>query len=82
MQAIPMYRIKDFLNEPIKGNFYESELQKVDKDENTLWFIEKKIRKRKRNGQIQWYVKFEGWSDKYNQWIDEKDITDPQTTTQ
>ena len=82
MQAIPMYRIKDFLNEPIKGNFYESELQKVDKDENTLWFIEKKIRKRKRNGQIQWFVKFEGWSDKYNQWIDEKDITEHQTTTQ
>jgi len=24
MQAIPMYRIKDFTNEPIKGNFNES----------------------------------------------------------
>ena len=52
-QAIPMYRIKDFTNELIKGNFNESELQKVDKDEDTLWYIEKKIRKRKRNGQIQ-----------------------------
>ena len=26
--AIPMYRIKDFTNEPIKGNCNESELQK------------------------------------------------------
>lgn len=48
-----MYIIKDFANEPIKGNLNESELQKVDKDEDTLWYIEKKIRKRKRNGQIQ-----------------------------
>ena len=32
MQAIPMYRLKDFMNEPIKGNFYEPELQKVEKD--------------------------------------------------
>jgi hypothetical protein len=45
MQAIPMYRLKDFMNEPIKGNFYEPELQKVEKDENALYFIEKKLRK-------------------------------------
>ena len=79
MQAIPMYRLKDFSDEPIKGNFYESELQKVEKDENALWFIEKKIKKRKHRGHVQWYVKFEGWPDKYNQWIDEKDIIEPTT---
>ena len=45
MQAIPMYRLKDFMNEPIKGNFYEPELQKVEKDKNALYFIEKKLRK-------------------------------------
>ena len=48
-----MYKVKDFQNEPIKGNFYESELRKVQKDENALWFIEKKLKKRKRNGEIQ-----------------------------
>lgn len=74
MQGIPMYKVKDFQNEPIKGNFYESELQKVQKDEDALWFIEKKLKKRKRNGVIQWLVKFEGWPNKYNQWIPEKDV--------
>ena len=53
MQGVPMYKVKDFQNEPIKGNFYESELRKVQKDENALWFIEKKLKKRKRNGEIQ-----------------------------
>ena len=40
---------------------------KVDKDEYILWYIEKKIRKRKRNGQIEWLVKFDRWPDKYSQ---------------
>jgi hypothetical protein len=71
-----MYKIKDFQEEAIKCNFYESELQKVNKDENAFWFIEKKIKKRKRNGETQWLVKFDGWPNRYNQWISEKDITD------
>ncbi|KAK3092447.1 hypothetical protein FSP39_002935 [Pinctada imbricata] len=74
MQGIPMYKIKDFLNEPIKGNFYASELQKVEKGVDTLWAIEKKIRKRTRNGKIEYLVKFDGWSDKYNQWIPAEEI--------
>lgn len=35
-----MYKLKDFLNEDIKGNFYASELQKVNKNEDSLWFID------------------------------------------
>jgi hypothetical protein len=76
MQNIPMYRLKDLLSQPIKGNFYESELQKVDKNEDTLWFIEKRLRKRKRNGQVEMLVKFDGFDHRFNQWIPERDITD------
>lgn len=42
-----------------------------------MWYVEKKITKRKRNGRVQWLVKFEGWPNKYNQWLDEVDIIDP-----
>jgi len=52
----------DFLNELIKENFYQSELQRVEKDENALWLIEKKIQKRKRGGKIEWLVSLDGWS--------------------
>jgi hypothetical protein len=37
-----MYKIIDFTDELIRGIFYASELQKVVKDENTLWYVEKK----------------------------------------
>ena len=69
-----MYKIKDFLNEPIKGNFYTAELQKVEKDAQSLWAIEKIIRKRKRNGKIEYLVKYDGWSSKYNQWLRASEI--------
>jgi hypothetical protein len=47
-----MYTINDFTEELIRRNFYAYELQKVVKDENTLRYVAKKIRKRKRNGLI------------------------------
>jgi hypothetical protein len=69
-----MYKINDFTDELIRGNLYASVLQKVDKDENSPLYVEKKICKRKRNGLIEWLVKFEGWPDEYNSWIPERDI--------
>lgn len=69
-----MYKLEDFSGEEIQGNFYQNELNRVNKDEDSLWFIEKKIRKRKKNGKIEWFVKFEGWPDKYNQWVTEQEI--------
>lgn len=80
MQGIPMYKIKDFANETIRGNFYGSELQKVAKDENALWIIDKKIRKRTVNGKVEYLVSFEGWPSKYNMWVSASDINDLKTT--
>ena len=36
---LPIYRLKDFHDEEIKGTFYQSELQKVRNDD--IWKIEK-----------------------------------------
>ena len=82
MQAIPIYRLKNLTKELINGNVYESELQRLDKDEEILWYIEKKIRKRKRNDQIQQSLKCDRWPDTYNQWIEENDITEPNASNQ
>lgn len=75
LQGIPMYKIKDFHNLAVKGNFYTSEMLPVNKDINSTWYAEKNLRKRKRNGKVQWLVKFEGWPNTYNQWLNESEIS-------
>lgn len=35
------YKVNDFLDEEVKGNFYSSELQRVKKDEDALWYVGK-----------------------------------------
>ena len=80
-QNIPLYKVCDFHNKPIVGNFYESELSSVSKSEDALWIIEEKIRKRRRRGVIEWLVKFEGWPKSFNQWVKESDIEDVSSKT-
>lgn len=63
----PVYRVKDLMDEAIQGTFYAQELQKVDpKDQFT---IEKILKKRNRNGQVEYLVKYKGYPTKFNQWI-------------
>lgn len=50
--------------------------KKIDKNEESLWMIEKIIQKRKRKGVTELLVKFESWPEKFNQWIKESDIVD------
>lgn len=76
MQGIPMYKIFDLLEDPITGNFYQSELQPVDKSEDVLWEIESIKKKRKRNNRIQYFVKWFGYSDRFNSWVDESELKD------
>lgn len=62
------------MNEPIQGSFYASELQKVSKDEQTQWSIEKIIRKRKVGGKPEVLVQWLGWPKKFDSWIPEIDV--------
>lgn len=79
LQGIPMYKVKDFNQELIEGDFFENDLQKVDKEEDSLWLVEEIIKKRKRKGLTEVLVKFESWSEKFNQWVKESDIIDLKT---
>lgn len=76
LQGIPMYKVKDFNNELIEGDFYENDLQIVKKDADSLWIVEKVIKKRKRGRKTELFVKFESWPEKFNQWVKESDIVD------
>ena len=61
------YVISDLNDEEIVGSFYEKELQKSDQKE---FRIEKVIRKKGNK----LYVKWKGYDNSFNSWIDKKDL--------
>ena len=73
-QGVNLYLLKDFADEPIDGYFYEEELQKVTKDKDTLFRVEKILKTRTRRGQKEHFVKWMGWPKKFNSWIKDSDI--------
>ena len=75
-QGIPVYTVVDFDKDPIKGTFYENELQRVRKDPANLWRVENILKKRTRNGRKEVFVKWLGWPKKFNSWILERRLED------
>ena len=63
------YKIKDLNDEIIEGIFYERELLK-SKNTSGVYIIEKIIQKNK----DKYLVKWRGYSDDFNSWIDKDDI--------
>ena len=63
------YKLEDLQGEEIEGTFYEPELQKT---EQQIYRIEKIIKKEKGRS----FVKWKGYSDKFNSWVDNKDLID------
>ena len=63
------YKLTDLKGEEIKGTFYEPELQKT---EQQIYRIEKVIEKEKGRS----FVKWKDYSDKFNSWVDNKDLID------
>ena len=64
--TVPLtYVISDLNGEPIAGSFYEKELQKTNQEK----FRIEKILKRKRD---KLYVKWKGYDNSFNSWIDKK----------
>ena len=61
------YKIADLNGEEIKGSFYEPDLQKTSQQ---LFRIEKVIKRGKKKSLVKW----KGYSDDFNSWVDNKDI--------
>lgn len=68
--TVPTYRIKEWDGEPVRGTFYNEDLQKVTIPDGHVFRIDK-IVKRKKN---QVLVRWKGWPDKYDTWMSQKDI--------
>ena len=60
------YTLVDTKGEHIRGAFYTEELQKTKQE---IYRIEKVLKKRKRNGVQEVYVKWRGYDNSFNSWI-------------
>jgi len=71
-KKIPLYHLVEYNGrEQIMGGFYEFELTPVNTE---IFRIERIIRRRRFQGKNQLYVKWKGFSDQYNEWINEDQI--------
>ena len=68
VNTVPLtYLISDLNGEEIVGSFYEKQLQKT----NQKKIRNEKVIKRKRN---KLYVKWKGYNNSFNSWVDKKDL--------
>ena len=67
-----MYQLEDLLGEIIDGKFYEAELQKTALKDYAM--IEKVIKSKVVNGKKMYFVKYDGYDDKFNEWVDETKV--------
>ena len=71
------YLLKDLKGEFLDGCFYDKELQKVIVIKDKTYKIEKVLKRRTLpNGKEQAYVKWSGYANKFNEWIDSNIIKD------
>ncbi len=73
-QEIPLYKLKDFHDEMIKGTFYTSELQKVSKAEDIEWQVEKILKKKRMNGKTYVLVRWLGWPSSFDSYVEESQL--------
>jgi hypothetical protein len=71
---IPTYKLKSLdRGDVIAGAFYNNELQKILGD---IYKVEKVLKRRTRNGQVQLYVKWLDFGRAHNSWVNATDVTE------
>lgn len=59
------YKLTEYDGTPIKGTFYEQDVQNVHVSDESLFRVEKVLKV---------FVKWKGWPKKYNSWITKQDL--------
>ncbi|XP_006824452.1 uncharacterized protein LOC100373596 [Saccoglossus kowalevskii] len=64
-----VYNISDYNGEMLEGTFYKDDLQKIVKDDDATYIVEKVLCNRKRKGRVEYFVKWREYDDSFNSWI-------------
>ena len=63
--ALPLYKVVEWDGTPIEGTFYQHDLQKVNVDDQSLFRVDKVLKRKKGHVLVRW----KGWPSKYDSWI-------------
>ena len=69
-EAVATYKIKEWDGTPVKGTFYEQDVQKVDVPDDALFRVEKVLQRRRQEVKVRW----KGWPKKYDSWIPKRSL--------
>jgi len=72
--GIIVYDLVDWYDEAVEGSFYTEQLQAVTTNVDDLYRIEQVVKRRIVNKRSQSLVKWLGWPEKFNSWIDSKTV--------
>lgn len=73
----PCFILQDWAGEEIDAFFYPEELHLYTPAKDEAYPIEKVLRKRQHKGITQYFVKFRGYPDKFNSWVDQCNVKLP-----
>ena len=73
-QGQPIYTLVDWYNNPVKGTFYQKELQKIETTEADMFKIEKVLKYKGRGNKKEALVHWLGWPKHIDSWIPVSDI--------
>ena len=71
-EGIPYYTLKDTMGDVIEGTFHPSELNRVAITNDTVYRVEKVLRRRRNEVLVRWM----GWPSKYDSWIPKLELKD------
>ena len=71
-EGLPYHTLKDTTGKVVQGTFYQSELNRVSVTDQTVYRIEKVLRRRGNEAMVKWM----GWPSKFNSWIPTASLKD------
>ena len=70
----PVYELSDMQDRPIEGQFYNYELVKVSVSHQVEFQIDKIVRTRNKGVIKHYLIKWRGYEETFNSWVDVTDI--------
>ena len=74
--GIPIYKLEDWEGEPIKGTFYQQQLQKVDVTDEDAFKVDIVDEDVNPQGQRVVKVHYRHWPKKFDRWMNADDLED------